>query len=105
MKDGGVFIRFRYIPKLAPGTESTQALRTTLAMADPALAEIERTLTDKIAVKGGLPLWFGISYGHLWKVYGTPWLEDMRRYASSILRVSFEGPDVRDEQLWKTLRV
>lgn len=43
--------------------------------------------------------------GRLWRVIGTPWQEDMKRYASRTLRVEFDGPDLRDQQLWDILRV
>lgn len=104
MKDGGVFVNFQYYPKEPSGIENIGAPRTA-STTTTALAEIEQTLTEHIVAKGGLPSWLGVRHGNVWKVRGTPWREDMRRFASSILRVSFEGPDVCDELIWKTLRV
>ncbi|KAF8475410.1 RNA12 protein-domain-containing protein [Gautieria morchelliformis] len=104
MKDGGVFINFRYSPKPLSDSEASQASQSASAALNSAVTEIEQALTTSIAAKGGLPSWLGIKNGNLWTVCGKPWREDMRRYASAILRVSFEGPDVTDEQIWKTLR-
>jgi hypothetical protein len=105
MKDGGVFINFRYCPKTISELETIPALRTASATTDSSLAEIKQALTKHIAAKGGIPSWLEAKHGNLWEVLGTPWREDMRRFASSIVRVSFEGPDVCDEQIWNTLRV
>lgn len=105
MKDGGVFVNFRYFPKPFSGVEAIQALQPASALVNPAVVEIEQTLTKCITATGGLPSWLGLKHGNLWTVRGKPWREDMRRYASPILRVSFEGPDVSDEEIWKILRV
>lgn len=103
IKDGGVFVNFQYTPMSV--SESVGTPRSSLDTPDPALAEIEQTLLDNIAANGGLPSWLGLKHGKLWRVRGKPWKEDMRRYASPILRVAFEGPDVGDEHLWDILRV
>ncbi|KAF8589948.1 exonuclease [Ramaria rubella] len=103
IKDGGVFVNFRYTPTSELGA-SYQISDSTSSLDNPALVEIEHTLTESINAYGGLPSWIGMRNGRLWRVRGKPWREDMRRYASPILRVSFEGPDVSDERIWETLR-
>src|SRR5882724_5152421 len=87
------------------GSESIGTTKSSTDAPNLALVEIEQMLLDNIAAKGGLPSWLGLNYGKLWRVRGKPWREDMRRYASPILRVAFEGPDVRDEHMWDILRV
>lgn len=107
-KDGGVFVRFRY----NAGSD------------DAALSEVVHSLRQHTAEHGGVPSWAGLSGGNVWLVKGKPWREvcslalvvqevdtltyifqDMNRYASPILRVAFEGPDVPEESLYDLLRV
>ena len=33
------------------------------------------------------------------------WLQDLNRYASPVLRVAFDGPDLPEETLYRLLRV
>lgn len=87
-KDGGVFVRFRY----NAGSD------------DAALSEVVHSLRQHTAEHGGVPSWAGLSGGNVWLVKGKPWREDMNRYASPILRVAFEGPDVPEESLYDLLR-
>ncbi|KAG5651524.1 hypothetical protein H0H81_008336 [Sphagnurus paluster] len=87
-KDGGVFVRFSY-------SASDQ---------DTALSSIESDLTEEANKHGGLPSWFGLERGNIWLVKGIPWLEDMNRYASPIVKVIFEGPDVQEQALYKLFR-
>ncbi|GBE82399.1 RNA12 protein-domain-containing protein [Sparassis latifolia] len=87
-KDGGVFVKFSY----------------TAVEQEPALDSILKDFREKANKLGGVPSWFGISRGNIWLVKGKPWREDMRRYASPILKVSFDGPDVQEESLYELLR-
>ncbi|GJE86794.1 exonuclease [Phanerochaete sordida] len=88
-KDGGVFVKFGY----DPGDS-----------ADEALAQIVADLRDAAAKHGGMPSWIGLPQGNVWLVKGKPWREDMNHYASPIVRVFFEGPDLREEILYDLLR-
>ncbi|KAH9952207.1 RNA12 protein-domain-containing protein [Amylocystis lapponica] len=88
VKDGGVFVQFRY-----SADDQT-----------PALDAIMQDLKGKTAEQGGMPSWLGLSRGNVWLVKGKPWHEDMRRFASPILKVAFEGPDVHEESLYELLR-
>ncbi|KAF9036944.1 hypothetical protein BDZ89DRAFT_946218 [Hymenopellis radicata] len=89
-KDGGVFVHFDY-----NASDDSDALRT-----------IEHDLRQQLKQDGALPSWLGLGThaGQVWLVKGTPWKEDMNRYASRILKVSFEGPDVHEEVLYGLLR-
>ncbi|KAG6888067.1 hypothetical protein C0995_010842 [Termitomyces sp. Mi166 len=87
-KDGGVFIRFIYN---ASDTEN-------------ALKSIERELVEVAAKHGGLPSWLGLNKGNTWMVKGTPWREDMDRYASPIVNVAFDGPDIQEQSLYELFR-
>ncbi|KAF8078176.1 RNA12 protein-domain-containing protein [Lyophyllum atratum] len=87
-KDGGVFVRFSY------------------SAGDPegALKTIESHLAEESAKHGGLPSWLGLRKGSMWLVKGTPWREDMNRFASPILKVAFEGPDVHEQSIYQIFR-
>ncbi|KAK0197457.1 RNA12 protein-domain-containing protein [Armillaria mellea] len=86
-KDGGVFVRFAY-----------------KADSEIALESIEQELKRKVQDHGGLPSWLGMSSGNVWMVKGIPWNEDMYHFASPIVKVAFEGPDIHQESLYKLLR-
>ncbi|KIY67682.1 exonuclease [Cylindrobasidium torrendii FP15055 ss-10] len=85
-KDGGVFVKFSYV-----ASEQVDA------------QTIERELQQALQRKS-MPTWLGTPGGRPWLVKGGPWIEDMNRYPSSILKVSFDGPDVNEETLYRTLR-
>ncbi|EPQ58246.1 hypothetical protein GLOTRDRAFT_57027 [Gloeophyllum trabeum ATCC 11539] len=87
-KDGGVFIHFRYNASEGSST----------------LEDIEKHVRDQAAKQGGVPSWSGVSRGSIWLVKGHPWREDMHRFASPMLTVAFEGPDVPEESLYRLLR-
>ncbi|KAK2467090.1 hypothetical protein APHAL10511_001348 [Amanita phalloides] len=88
-KDGGVFVRFQYLKD-----DSNHALDDILAQTRHVFAQ-----------HGGSPSWTG-SYrgGRAWLVRGTPWNEDMDRFASPMLKVTFEGPDIHEQSLFQTFR-
>ncbi|KAG5645040.1 hypothetical protein DXG03_007219 [Asterophora parasitica] len=88
-KDGGVFVRFSY-----SASDPVAALKT-----------IESQLTEEAEKHGGLPSWIGLTRGGVWLVKGTPWREDMNRYASPNVKVVFEGPDVHEQSLYQLFRV
>ncbi|KAJ8482266.1 hypothetical protein ONZ51_g5474 [Trametes cubensis] len=85
-KDGGVFVKFKY---------SAQER-------DSALQSILHELRESVHSHGGVPSWCGLSTGEVWLVKGL--LEDMDRYATPILKVAFEGPDIPEESLYGLLR-
>ncbi|KAJ7090200.1 RNA12 protein-domain-containing protein [Mycena belliarum] len=87
-RDGGALVAFSYINRDA----------------EDALKMIETELRAEAKKHGGLPTWLG-GGGDVWLVKGQPWLEDMRRFPSSILHVAFQnGPDIREERLYQLLR-
>ncbi|RPD65868.1 exonuclease [Lentinus tigrinus ALCF2SS1-7] len=88
MKDGGVFVKFRYS---ASDTES-------------ALDSIVEDIRKQVHSRGGVPSWCGLPSGEVWLVKGSPWREDLNRYASVVLRVAFDGPDIPEESLYRLLR-
>ncbi|KAI0362726.1 exonuclease [Trametes cingulata] len=87
-KDGGVFVKFTYSAK----------------QKDAALDSILQSLRQSVHSRGGVPSWAGLPSGEVWLVKGTPWREDLHRYAMPILKVSFDGPDVPEETLYGLLR-
>ncbi|RDX48409.1 exonuclease [Lentinus brumalis] len=88
IKDGGVFVKFRY-----NASDTGNALETIL-----------ENLRKHIHSHGGVPNWCGFPSGEVWLVKGSPWREDMARYVSPVLRVAFDGPDVPEESLYRLLR-
>ncbi|KAF8163083.1 RNA12 protein-domain-containing protein [Crassisporium funariophilum] len=92
-KDGGVFVRFSYNtdPELVGDP-------------DKQLSAIESALREENAKHGALPSWVGLGGGNIWLVKGSPWKEDMFRFASPILKVAFEGPDVQEQSLYELCR-
>ncbi|KAK7693180.1 hypothetical protein QCA50_002746 [Cerrena zonata] len=88
LKDGGVFIKFGY----------------DSGNADVALEEILSDVRNTVAQGGGVPSWAGMSLGDVWLVKGNPWREDLMRYPSPIVKITFEGPDVDEETLYSLLR-
>ncbi|PPQ78179.1 hypothetical protein CVT25_015512 [Psilocybe cyanescens] len=89
-KDGGVFVRFSY---------STSDLEEGKEW--PAL---QAALSEEVEKQGGLPTWAGVRTGTLWVVRGSPWKEDMNRFASPLLRVAFDGPDIQEQSLYDLCR-
>ncbi|EGO21697.1 hypothetical protein SERLADRAFT_362954 [Serpula lacrymans var. lacrymans S7.9] len=87
-KDGGVFVHFNY------------------NASDPenALVSIENDLKQEALKHGGIPSWTGLGRGNIWLVKGRPWREDMNRYASTVVKLAFEGPDIQEESLYDILR-
>ncbi|KAJ7702409.1 exonuclease [Mycena rosella] len=87
-KDGGAFVTFDY----------------TASDPEDALKTIEAELKAEAKKHGGLPSWVGVG-SSVWLVKGKPWLEDMWRFPSNILTVTFQdGPDIREERLYNLLR-
>ncbi|KIM87636.1 hypothetical protein PILCRDRAFT_815213 [Piloderma croceum F 1598] len=87
-KDGGVFVRFKY-----SAVDSVSALDA-----------IQKSAREAASKHGGIPSWIELSKGNVWLVRGTPWREDMNRFASPIIKLAFEGPDVHEESLYEVLR-
>ncbi|KAF8906048.1 RNA12 protein-domain-containing protein [Gymnopilus junonius] len=90
-KDGGVFVRFSYTP---PADLELPSHWTAL----------QHALREQVAKQGALPTWLGMGSGHLWVVRGSPWKEDLNRYASAILKVAFDGPDIQEQSLYEICR-
>ncbi|KAF7800270.1 hypothetical protein EIP86_011517 [Pleurotus ostreatoroseus] len=88
LKDGGVFIKFSY-----SAGDPESAL-------DTIMTDLRRTVDEE----GGVPSWTGVNTGNVWLVKGKPWREDMDRYASPILKIAFDGPDIKEETLYELLR-
>ncbi|KAJ3822055.1 RNA12 protein-domain-containing protein [Lentinula raphanica] len=89
-KDGGAFIHFKYKTR----EEEEQALKN-----------IEESLKKEARNHGGITTWMGSRTPNVWLVKGSPWTEDIiGRSASGILKVSFEGPDIPEEALYRIFR-
>ncbi|KJA27306.1 hypothetical protein HYPSUDRAFT_62986 [Hypholoma sublateritium FD-334 SS-4] len=93
-KDGGVFVRFSYSPSLSE----------TLPDGGDPLSTLQSALNEEASKHGVLPTWMGVGSGKLWVVRGSPWKEDMNRFASPILKVAFEGPDIQEQVLYELCR-
>ncbi|KXN90467.1 Mitochondrial escape protein 2 [Leucoagaricus sp. SymC.cos] len=86
-KDGGVFVKFSYTPSPSESLDS-----------------LEQAVRDQLHGEGSLPSWTGLSNGSAWLVRGTPWREDLNRFPSPVLKVTFEGPDIHEQKLYQLLR-
>ncbi|KIY43695.1 hypothetical protein FISHEDRAFT_52862 [Fistulina hepatica ATCC 64428] len=85
-KDGGVFVKFQHDPSiLSPETIEAKLQEH---------ADAQRRTWSPSCVTGS----------GFWVVKGNPWREDLRRFASPLVRISFEGPDVNEETLYNLLR-
>ncbi|KAF5391771.1 hypothetical protein D9757_001714 [Collybiopsis confluens] len=80
LKDGGVFVHFKY--------------KATTQDDEIALKNIEESLKTRLKERGGITTWVGTR---------TP-SDILGRFASSMLKVSFEGPDVPEEKLYNIFR-
>ncbi|PFH47169.1 hypothetical protein AMATHDRAFT_77324 [Amanita thiersii Skay4041] len=87
-KDGGVFVYFEYMKD-----ESGQELSDIVSQATSAISNSDNSST-----------WLGRGEGCVWLVKGTPWREDMDRFASPVLKVMFDGTDMNEESLYQTFR-
>ncbi|KAJ6500400.1 RNA12 protein-domain-containing protein [Mycena sanguinolenta] len=88
-KDGGAFVAFEFSSTGDP---------------ENALETIKAEITEEAKKHGGLPSWLDGVGAHFWLVEGRPWPEDMRRFPSTYMNVTFEGPDIREERLYEILR-
>ncbi|KAF8208542.1 exonuclease [Mycena galopus ATCC 62051] len=87
-KDGGVMCGFEFM-----ANDEEAALKT-----------IEAELKAETEKHGGLPSWVKGDGSRCWLVKGKPWIEDMRRYPTTFLRVTFDGPDILEDRLYEILR-
>ncbi|KAF7357625.1 hypothetical protein MSAN_01359000 [Mycena sanguinolenta] len=89
-KDGGVWCTFEFT-----ATDEEAALKT-----------IKAELNRETKKHGGLPSYDKGSGAQFWLVEGKgkPWIEDMQRYASTFLRVTFDGPDIHEDRLYEIMR-
>ncbi|KAJ7871518.1 RNA12 protein-domain-containing protein [Mycena olivaceomarginata] len=87
-KDGGVFVGFEF----------------NASDPEAALETIKAEIKEEAKKLGGLPSWLDGVGAHFWLVEGEPWIEDMRRFPSTFVNVSFDGPDIREERLYQLLR-
>lgn len=96
-------MHFEYISPLGSSTSNDPNVRLTELKA---LAELQAAIESAAAKHGGIPSWLGFSAPRkFWLVRGRPWREDMDRFASSIIKTEFDGPDVHLESLYDVLRV
>ncbi|KAF8599618.1 hypothetical protein BDV93DRAFT_526000 [Ceratobasidium sp. AG-I] len=102
IKDGGAFVHFEYVSPLGSTPPDDPTTRLTELKA---LAEVQAAIQTAVVERGGIPSWLGFRRPRrFWLVRGRPWREDMDRFASSILKAEFDGPDVHPESLYDVLR-
>ncbi|PWN36183.1 uncharacterized protein FA14DRAFT_146408 [Meira miltonrushii] len=98
-KDGGAFLTFAYKP------EEQAMLPATLSVINARIRPHLRPIYQyPLSLARLLPeSWLPKPSVHI--VLGTPWLEDLARYPSRILSISFvEGGAPGEQQLWEILR-
>lgn len=85
-KDGGAFIRYKLL-----SDELTQA-------------EAETAIAAHLK-NHPLRLWFDFPHHvRVFGVQGSPWIEDLRRFVTNRVRVTFEGPDLSQETIYSMMR-
>ena len=92
VKDGGVFARY-----VIDDSEQGKSIITEIA---------DKKITHYFQ-KHNSPPWFRGQLNGLvrvFKVRGTPWIEDLRRDQSNKLKVTFDGEDLSQEVLYSILR-
>jgi len=117
-KDGGAFVTFAYKPDPSATTQEKAILRripsnsnlsseeaSTLTLINsrirPHLKPIHQSMLSPTRI---MPLsWLAPPRAHI--VLGTPWLEDLARYPSRTIKMSFyEGTAPTEQQVWEMLR-
>lgn len=117
-KDGGAFLTFAYKPEeqamlraighvrqIPGGTNLTHAEAATLSVINARIRPHLRPIYQyPLSLARLLPeSWLPKPSVHI--VLGTPWLEDLARYPSRVLNISFvEGGAPGEQQLWEILR-
>lgn len=74
LKDGGAFVKFEHAASLDP-------------------AEVENTLIQKLNMKPLKPWFNPFRSIKARRVRGTPWLEDLYRYPTNLLKIEFVTPE------------
>ncbi|ODQ82722.1 hypothetical protein BABINDRAFT_178866 [Babjeviella inositovora NRRL Y-12698] len=84
-RDGGVFVKFA-VPPFMEIDEFNKA--------------IQKNTKDKAtnSILGYL------THPRCYPVKGVPWIEDLRRFPSNRLKMSFEGPDLTEEEIYLLMR-
>lgn len=83
-KDGGAFVKFQ-VPY------------------DSSIPEVNAKIQEN-AKNSPRPFFGFLPKPQCFPVKGTPWVEDLRRYPSSQLKIIFEGEDLTEESLYQLLR-
>ena len=78
VKDGGVFVRFRYTANRLDGDETQRRSmegEDTTSKKEKVLQEILEDVKNADKANGGMPTWIGQSHANVWVVKGVPWRE------------------------------
>ncbi|CAK7897700.1 mitochondrial escape protein 2 [[Candida] anglica] len=91
-RDGGAFIKFSVPPEITA-------------------KELISQICDNIKANEKNEDWFDRFTNKIWNHYpkcfqvkGTPWIEDLRRFPSALLKVAFEGEPLTEEELYFLFR-
>ncbi|CDK25635.1 unnamed protein product [Kuraishia capsulata CBS 1993] len=84
-RDGGAFVKFR-VPE------------------QYTLAEFNKKITSNVASLSGNGLLHMLTHNRCFPVKGIPWIEDLRRFATSKIKVSFNGPQLTQENMYLLFR-
>ncbi|KAF8644113.1 hypothetical protein AX16_008642 [Volvariella volvacea WC 439] len=84
-KDGGVFVHFKI------ASDDTETVWRQICQKEDTQS---RSFTS----------WLGVNRGMAWVVRGLPWKEDMNRFASPTLKVSIEGDNLGEQELYSIFR-
>lgn len=93
-RDGGVFVKF-----LVPSTSSSKEI---VAIASSNVRENQR-INDRHILKNlsnKIFSWYPMVY----PVKGVPWIEDLKRYPSTRIKIIFEGASLTEEEIYAMFR-
>lgn len=91
-RDGGAFLKFTVPPDSTP-KELISQICTNISNNrenEPWLWKVQNFFYD--------------SYPRAYQVKGTPWIEDLKRYPSPILKIKFEGDALTEEEIYLLFR-
>lgn len=92
------------ITKFTPMKRDGGAFVNFLVPSDLTVQQFNQKIIDNVSQQKGKGLWNRLSHPQCYPVKGSPWIEDLYRFPSRKIKVSLEGPDLTQEQLYLLFR-
>lgn len=91
-RDGGAFVKF-VVPPTCSVKELTDTIEANIQKNKAAFDESEQKTFE-----------FWKAFPRAYRVKGTPWIEDLSRFPSNIMKVKFEGEALTEEEMYLLFR-